>query len=200
MSHTLCIETIRVENREFKHLDYHEARLNKTRKELWGFTDYWNLSEMIILPDCIENELHKCRIAYGKEIDNIKWEPYAPRAIRKIRKVYDDTIDYTYKYNDRDELNTLFAQREDADEVLIIKDGMVTDSFYCNVAFFDGAKWFTPSTYLLPGTQRAFLLDSGVVEERDISENEILTYHKIRLFNAMVGWENAATLEVGLIG
>jgi 4-amino-4-deoxychorismate lyase len=196
MSHTLCIETICVENRILKNLPYHEARLNKTRRELWGYTDHWSLAELIVLPDCVDNELHKCRLAYGKEIDNIKWEPYSPRTICKIRKVYDDTIDYTYKYNERDELNTLFAQREDADEILIIKNGKVTDSFYCNVAFREGEKWFTPETYLLPGTQRAFLLDSGRIEEREIPESEILRYSHIRLFNAMVGWENGATLEV----
>ncbi|TLU98189.1 aminotransferase class IV [Dyadobacter luticola] len=199
MSHTLCIETICVENRQLKNLSYHEARLNKTRQELWGYTDRWDLSEMLILPDCVDNEIHKCRVAYGKEIDNIKWEPYNFRTIRKIQIVHDDTIDYNYKYNNRDELNTLFAQRGDADDILIIKNGMVTDSFYCNVAFSDGSKWFTPKTYLLPGTQRAFLLDAGVIEEAEISEGDIGKYQEIRLFNAMVGWERAATLSIDAI-
>jgi 4-amino-4-deoxychorismate lyase len=200
MSHTLCIETICVKNRELKNLHYHQARLNKTRQELWGYSDQWNLSELILIPDSIENELYKCRLAYGKEIDNIKWEPYSPRTIRKIRKVYDDTIDYSYKYDSRDELNTLFAQRQDAEEILIIKNGLVTDSFYCNVAFLDGENWFTPTTSLLPGTQRALLLDSGIISERDITENDIQNYSHIKLFNAMVGWENAAMLPVHAIG
>ena len=103
------------------------------------------------------------------------------------------------KVNDRSELNILFAQRHDADEILIIKQGMVTDSFYANVAFLNGNKWYTPRTFLLPGTQRAFLLDCGVIEEADISENDIYNYSHIRLFNAMVGWEHAPVLEVGTI-
>ena len=195
----LCIETIAVENRQLKNLKYHEARLNKTRNELWGYRDKWNLSEMIVIPDSITNDLHKCRLAYGYEIDAIKWEPYSLRTINKIRRVYHDSVDYSFKYDKREELNTLFAERKDADDILIIKQGMVTDSFYCNVAFLDGEKWYTPDTFLLPGTQRAFLLDSGIIEEAVISENDIDKYSHIKLFNAMVGWENAVTLEVGLI-
>jgi len=195
----LCIETIAVENRQLINLKYHEKRLNKTRNELWGYRDKWNLLEMIVIPDSISNDLHKCRLAYGFEIDAIKWEPYSVRTINKIQRVYHDTVDYSYKYDKREELNTLFAERKDADEILIIKQGMVTDSFYCNVAFLDGDKWYTPTTFLLPGTQRAFLLDSGIIEEAVISENDINKYSHIRLFNAMVNWENARVLDVKYI-
>lgn len=199
MSHTLCIETIAVENRQFKNLKYHEERLNKTRQELWSYTDYWNLTDLIPIPDSIGDNLHKCRLAYGEDIDNIKWEEYTLRTIRKIQRVYHNSVDYSFKYNDRSELNTLFAQRGNADEILIIKQGMITDSFYANVAFLKKDKWYTPQTFLLPGTQRAFLLDSGVIEEAVISESDIHNYSHIRLFNAMVGWENAPMLEVGTI-
>lgn len=199
MSHTLCFETICVENRVLKNLTYHEARLNKTRRELWGYTNDWNLAEMIILPDWVDDEVHKCRISFGQEIENIKWEPYSPRTIRKIRKVYDNSVDYAYKYEDRGALNTLFDGRGDADEILIIKNGMVTDSFYGNAAFFDGETWFTPNTYLLPGTQRAYLIDRGIIRETEISDSDIRKYSHVRLFNAMVGWENAPTLDVKLI-
>ncbi|WP_229254267.1 hypothetical protein [Dyadobacter sp. NIV53] len=154
----LCIETIAVENRQFKNLKYHEVRLNKTRNELWGYRDQWDLSAMIVIPDSVTHDLHKCRLAYGFEIDAVKWEPYSLRTINKIRLVYDDSVEYSYKYDQRPGLNQLFEQRKDADEILIIKQGMVTDSFYYNVAFFDGKKWLTPDTPLLPGTQRAFYL------------------------------------------
>jgi 4-amino-4-deoxychorismate lyase len=199
MSHTLCFETICVENRQLKNLSYHEARLNRTRKELWGFDDHWNLSELIEIPDSIDYETYKCRLAYHDGIDNIKWEPYTRRTIHKIQRVYHDSVDYRFKYDDRTELNTLFAQRKDADEILIIKNGMITDSLYCNAAFFDGKQWYTPSTPLLPGTQRAFLLDSGIIKEAKISESDLPKYSKVKLFNAMLNWENAVVLDVGSI-
>ncbi|MCF2446169.1 aminotransferase class IV [Dyadobacter sp. CY345] len=199
MSQPLCFETICVKNRLIQNIAYHQARLNKTRAELFGLHDKWELSEIISIPNFVDNEPHKCRLAYADQIDNIKWERYIPRTIRKIRKVYDDTIDYSYKYNDRTALNSLYEQREDADEILIIKNGKVSDTLYCNVAFLKDGRWYTPDTPLLPGTQRAFLLDSGIIEEAEISENDIQAFDQIRLFNAMVSWENAAILEVKVI-
>ena len=195
----LCIETIAVKNRQLKNLKYHEARLNKTRNELWGYRDKWDLSAMIVIPDSVTNDLHKCRLAYGYEIDAVKWEPYSVRTINKIQRVYHDSVDYSYKYDQRPELNLLYDQRKDADEILIIKQGMVTDSFYYNVAFSDGNTWYTPDSFLLPGTQRAFLLDSGIIEEAVIREEDIFKYSHIKLFNAMVDWENAGVLAISSI-
>lgn len=195
----LCFETICVEHRQLKNLSYHEARLNKTRRELWGCDDNWNLAELLPIPDLLDDTMHKCRIAYDKVVDNIKWEPYSRREIRKIRRVYHDEIDYRYKYDNRDTLNALYAQRGDADEILIIKKGLVTDSNFCNVAFLDGDRWLTPASPLLPGTQRALLLDQGIIETADIRESDIGSFSRIRLFNAMVDWAHAATLDVSLI-
>jgi len=195
----LCFETICVENRQLKNLPYHEARLNKTRRELWGYDDNWDLSDLLQIPDLVDDSMHKCRVAYNKDIDNIKWEPYFRRSIRKIRRVYHDEIDYRYKYDSRDTLNALYAQRGDADEILIIQKGLVTDSNFCNVAFWNGSEWLTPASPLLPGTQRALLLDEGIIEPAEIRESDIATFGQIRLFNAMVDWAHAATLDVSLI-
>jgi 4-amino-4-deoxychorismate lyase len=199
MSDKLCFETICVENRTLKNLAFHEARLNKTRRELWGYADEWTLSELIEVPDSIGNEVHKCRLSFGKEIEEIRWEPYTMRTIGKIRRVYHDDIDYSYKYEDREELNALFAQRDDADEILVIRNGLVTDSSYCNVAFFDGSSWLTPSTPLLPGTQRAFLLQTGVIHEAAVREIDLTGFSHIKLFNAMMDWERAPMLETSAI-
>ena len=62
----LCFETICVENRQLKNLPYHEARLNKTRRELWGYDDNWDLSELLEIPDSVDGRMHKCRVAYEK--------------------------------------------------------------------------------------------------------------------------------------
>ncbi|MCF0056732.1 aminotransferase class IV [Dyadobacter sp. CY356] len=195
MSLPLCFETICVQERKLVNLSYHEARLNKTRRALYGFQDDWDLSKLLTVPDYVTNEPHKCRLTYGENIEEIKWEPYHFRTIKKIQRVYIDEVDYSYKYNDRTALNNLYEQRKDAEEILIIKNGMVTDSLYCNVAFLKDGRWFTPDTPLLAGTQRAFLLDSGIIEEAPIPESDISQYSRIRLFNAMVNWENSTILE-----
>jgi 4-amino-4-deoxychorismate lyase len=198
MSHSLCIETICVENRQLKNVAYHEARLHKTRSDLWGLTDSWKLTDLTV-PAWVTNDRHKLRIAYGREIEDIRWELHVPRMIRSIKTVNDDQVDYAYKYNDRSKLNALFDQRGECDEILIIKKGMVSDSFFFNVAFFDGIKWLTPDTNLLPGTQRANLLHTGVIEEASITAKQIRDFSHIRLFNALIDWERAPELTIDLV-
>ena len=73
------------------------------------------------------------------------------RQVNTLRLVVDDAVDYTYKSTDREGLNRLYARRDGADDVLIVKDGRLTDTSIGNVAFFrDGEKWYTP---LLPLAQ-----------------------------------------------
>ena len=199
MTNNICIETICVENRRLVRPEYHNARLNKTRLDLWASRDLWKLEDLLPVPDFVTNERHKLRITYDKQIQDIRWEKHVPRQIRKLKLVYDESVDYRYKYDNRTTLNGLYEQRADADEILIIKNGMVSDSFYCNVAFFNGQAWFTPTTNLLPGTQRSFLLDAGIVKETAISEKDIKKYTHIRLFNALTEWNTAPELEIGMI-
>ncbi len=193
-----CIETMAVVNRQIQNITYHNGRLNKTRKELWAFKDIWNLAE-IKIPDLVTNVKHKLRITYSKEIETMQWSVYEPREVFKIKKVYTPKIDYNYKYADRQALTSLFEQREDADEILIIHNSMVSDSFYGNVALFDGEAWFTPNTPLLAGTQRAFLIQNGFIKAKRISESDLKHYTHIRIFNALIDWENAPTLEIGMV-
>lgn len=50
----------------------------------------------------------------------------------------------------------------------------------------DGEQWHTPSHPLLKGTHRQFLIDNGMMVEREIKTDELSRYTKIRLFNAMI--------------
>jgi len=75
--------------------------------------------------------------------------------------------------------------------MIIIKNGLVTDGSYTNVAFFDGENWWTPSSPLLKGIQREVLLSTGIIKEKTIPVDSISMYQKVKLFNAMMNWETA---------
>lgn len=196
----ICFETICVQHRRFSRLlPYHEARLNRTRRELWNRAKPLPLERILEIPDFVDGEKHKCRITYGTEIINIAWEKYHPRPIERVRLVQGNSVYYAYKYRNRDPLNELYAQRGDCDDVLIVRSGQITDTSYANVALFDGAKWHTPKTPLLPGTQRAFLLDTGVILPREIRVDELNNYTHVKLFNAMLPWEEAYTLPISTL-
>lgn len=113
-------------------------------------------------------------------------QTYVPRKIGSLQIVYDDDVDYSFKKRDRSYLNLLKLQQGDADEILIVKQGIITDTSFTNVAFFDGHQWFTPSAPLLRGTMRASLLDRHAVIERDIRVADLSSYRAVSLINAML--------------
>lgn len=80
----------------------------------------------------------------------------------------------------------LAALRGDADEVVIVGNGLLTDTSYSNIALFDGQRWVTPRQPLLRGTMRQSLLDTGQLVERDIRDDEWGRYEKVSLINAMM--------------
>jgi len=77
--------------------------------------------------------------------------------------------------------------RGEDDDILIVKRGLITDSFYCNVAFKTGqSQWITPSDPLLAGTKRQRLIDEDQLSIGDIKLENLTDYSHIRLFNSMI--------------
>lgn len=134
--------------------------------------------------------IYKCRVLYGREIEEITYAPYQMRAVSSLRLIAADAVDYTYKSTNRNELNALYARRGVADDVLIVKNGYLTDTSIANVALYDDKMkvWCTPSRPLLRGTRRAELMDKKIIVERDIPQVHLGEYSKIMLFNAMIDW------------
>ena len=62
----------------------------------------------------------------------------------------------------------MFLIRQDKDDILIVKNGLLTDTSIANIALYDGNDWYTPLHPLLKGTKRAELLDKGVLKEKEI--------------------------------
>jgi 4-amino-4-deoxychorismate lyase len=183
------IESIKLENGQFFLLPLHEKRMNQTRRICLGLEQAISLDFLPLLGENYPIGLFKCRIVYAATIEKIEILPYQARPIESLKIVAASQLDYTFKSADRTAINALFQQRKEADDVLIIKNGFVTDTSYCNVAFFDGKRWFTPNTPLLKGVQRQFLLDNALITAKDIALKNLFLFEKIKLFNAMMDWE-----------
>lgn len=156
------VETIRIEKGRIHNLPYHNARMNRTRRELFGAREEIDLAGYIHPGP--HQERTKCRVEYTREVLKVEYVPYRMRPVHSLRLVTCDEIDYSYKSTDRQCLNDLFAQRAGHDDILIIRDGLLTDTSICNVALWNGASWITPARPLLCGTMRAYLLDKGLVQ------------------------------------
>ncbi len=192
------LETIRCLDGDLENLSYHEARVYRARRELFGATDRWQLDELIQLPENLTpGQVYRCRVTYGAErIESVEFIPYQIRPVRSLELVNADALDYAHKYADRSALNA-FVERSTADDVLFVKNGLLTDTSYANVALFDGSFWYTPHQPLLAGTRRAALLAAGVLIPERLAVEDLEYFQKIRLLNAMLRWEEGPEVAVG---
>jgi 4-amino-4-deoxychorismate lyase len=195
---SLFIETIRVENKTCLQLELHEERLNHTRRTFFGNVPDIELKSMIKLPESLTQAAYKCRIVYGFHIESITFDSYVIKNIHSLQMITDDTLDYSFKFEDRSLLNQYLSQTV-ADEILIIKNGFVTDTSFSNIAFFDGKKWVTPSTYLLNGTQRQHLLRQGALVEAEIKPSDLKHFRFAKLINAMLDLETSPSIDMHVI-
>ena len=72
----LLFETIRLENGVPRHLDWHEQRMNRSRREIWHADDPVILGSLIIVPDEFSAGLVRCNIRYGPGIRRITFKHY----------------------------------------------------------------------------------------------------------------------------
>ncbi len=180
------IETIKIENGKVYNLKWHNKRCNKSRFELF------NKKSPIDLKDYIKNfpkkGLFRCRIVYNKDILSVEYIPYTIKR-NKSFKIVSSNIDYRYKYSNREELNKLKENNILYDEVIIEKNGLLTDTTIANIAFFNGKEWITPKKPLLEGTLRAKLLDKKILVKKDIKSDSLKHFSHYALMNAMIGFQ-----------
>jgi 4-amino-4-deoxychorismate lyase len=138
-------------------------------------------------------------VVYGKEIIEISYKRYDKRPIRSLRLVSNDSLDYHVKYFDRAGLEALFAMRGDCDEIIIVKDGLITDTSISNLIFYNGVKWYTPAYPLLKGTCRDRLIFEGKIIPVDIRPEDLQKYQGCKLINAMREMEEEEMIPIGRI-
>jgi len=181
----LLLETVRIEEGEICNLSYHQKRMDRSREALMESFSPLHLAESLHIPDA--HGLYRCRILYSQTIEKIEYLPYTPKPVNVLKTV-DSDISYRYKYANRSELDALLHAHPAADEVIIIQDGLVTDTTISNLAFFKEGEWFTPQIPLLEGTMREKLLDQGVLKPQKIRKEDLSGYTHIALLNALLGF------------
>ncbi len=180
------IETIKLKDGVLQNIRLHNKRMNHSRFELFGWSEDLILNKNILNIKDYSQGIFKCRVVYDKVIQGIEIIPYQIKTINTLKLVFDNSIDYSHKYEDRECINRLFKLKEKCDDVLIIKDGYVTDSSYCNIVFDTGTRLITPSTPLLEGIKREVLLTKGKITEEEIKYTDIKLFKKAYLINSMI--------------
>ena len=181
----LLLETIKCEEGIVHNLSYHQTRCDMSRKELYDSTDSLDLHALLSPP---KKGLYRCRILYARAIHSIEYIPYRPKELKHF-KIVSSSIDYHLKYAQRDIFTRLLEQHNDVDEVIIEKNGYLTDVTIANIALYDGTTWYTPTHPLLKGTMRQKLIDSGFLCTKEIRKETLPRYTHLALINAMIGFK-----------
>jgi 4-amino-4-deoxychorismate lyase len=173
--------------------------MNEARKVLFGNSTSIDIAGQLTDIENFDSEgILKCRILYSDIIHSIEFQPYTPRVIRALTLIEDNTIDYTYKYADRSMFDRLPPHAPDTD-LLIVKNGFITDTTFSNIVFYDGTQWVTPSTYLLNGTQRQRLLREGRIVSREIRVGDLSRFISAKPINAMLDFDATPEIEIASI-
>ncbi|HHO42087.1 MAG TPA: hypothetical protein ENN12_01900 [Epsilonproteobacteria bacterium] len=183
MCKDLCFETILIEDGKPKNLFYHQKRFEKTQKELFQTTHHPLLSNLIQPPS---KQTLRCKITYNSTIQNIEYTPYTRTLPNEFELVFAD-INYPYKYLDRSEIDQL-KNSSNSQEIIIIKNNLITDTSIANIALLINQQWLTPQAPLLEGTMRAKLLGEGKIKPANLTTTELKRCDGLALMNGMVGF------------
>jgi 4-amino-4-deoxychorismate lyase len=190
------VETIKCKDGKLENLRYHQARFHLSRKIQFGENLVINLAEEIKVPEEYQSGIIRCRVVYSSEIEKVEFHPYKFRKVNSLKLVEDNSIDYRLKFTDRKKLEKLFEKRGKCDDIIIVKNGCITDSYFANVVFFDGKEWWTPNTPLLHGTRRAKLIEEGKINVCRITPDDLSRFEKAGLINAMQGLEEMQVIKI----
>jgi 4-amino-4-deoxychorismate lyase len=194
---SLLVESIRVEDGVPVNIHFHNERMVRTIKNLFNINKKTDLLNILDVPSDARKGIFKCRVEYDQAIRKIEFLPYKIKAVNTLKLVECNDISYSYKFADRKKIDSLFEKRGASDDILIIKEGLVTDSSYANVVLKDlNGKWITPFTCLLAGTRRASLLKSGLIKENEVRVNDLHNYTLIKIINAMIGIEDTEGIPI----
>ena len=192
----LLLETIKTVEHKLINLEYHQQRVNRSIRDIFNKKTRINLKKKIKVPGHLGKGLYKCRVIYNLEIKKVEFFSYKQPEITTLKIVTCDDLKYSYKFENRQSITELLELKGRCDDILILKNDLITDTSFCNIIFSDGNNWITPSEPLLKGTQREYLLEKGMVSEAKIKSSDIYNFNSFKLINAMIDFKASQTLPL----
>jgi 4-amino-4-deoxychorismate lyase len=182
------IESIRLYKGEFNNVSYHQERMDRAGEAL-GWEKNPDLQTILQETTAPQTGLYKYRLVYDNKMHQGEFIPYMAKSVNSLKLVFASDIIYDHKFEDRRELDHQFRNRGFCDDILIVKNGGVTDTSIANIVFKKGKEWFTPATCLLKGTMRQSLLDKNVIREMELTMAEIFQFESFKLINSMLTFD-----------
>ena len=192
-------ESICVENYQIKLSEFHQKRMDNSCLKLFNVKNKWSIKKIFESLKIESKNKYKLRINYSQSKYSISLNKYFKKKISSLQCLELNDYSYDLKYTDRSIIEKNYKLKSLSDDILIIKNGLVTDSSYCNIVFFDGLRWITPKYPLLKGVQRNFLLKNKKIFEKKIKINQIPNYKSFVLINSMIEFNINEAVNVNKI-
>jgi 4-amino-4-deoxychorismate lyase len=192
------LETIKIVDGIPQNIIYHNQRFNRSRRHFFETTQAIDLYHFLKVPPSYATGTVRARIIYSQHIEDIQYAAYQKKEINNL-KLINTNIEYDFKYLNRQVINELYAKRELADDVLLVKQGYITDSSYANLVFKNTKGLFTPKQPLLAGTKRQKLLDEKQIHPLVIGPEMLAEFSHFCLINAFLDLDETAFLPISNI-
>lgn len=187
------LETIRILDGKPLHLPWHQQRVDDTLRYFYPKTcsepGAFPLFDILLSCQIPREGTYRCRILYDANTLEVEFKSYTLAEIHTLQLVSaPEGYEYSFKFSDRSVIDHLYAQRGAADDVLITRDGYITDTSIANIAFRKDDRWYTPARPLLAGTTWKRLVSEGILIPRPIHREDVHRYDGFCVFNAMKEW------------
>jgi 4-amino-4-deoxychorismate lyase len=131
----------------------------------------------------------RCRVLYFDKIEKVEFLPIVERKFETFALLNSD-IEYRFKFENRAELEKEKSRNlKESDDVIFVKNSLLRDTSIANIYFKRDDIWVTPKQPLLKGTVRERVLRENLVVEKDISVDEVSTFQKMAISNALIGFK-----------
>lgn len=176
--YTYLFETICMQDGVIKNEKWHLERMIRAIKKPLKFS----------LSDFNQKLLgvFRLKVVYD-EVGNLIYHELTPYKIRSFCEFNLKNINFSYekKFLDRGRIDKIKGENN---EIIMIKNGLITDTSIANIAILRDNIWLTPKTPLLAGTTRARLLKQNFLKPADITPDMLKAATKFAIMNAMIGF------------
>lgn len=190
-------ETIKIQNCKIQNSDLHLERVFNSRYKIWkvkytfDFEKIFSEIESKLSIEYSAEIIYKLKVIYNQSDLEYEINDYSKPIINHIKLINDDFIDYQFKFTDRNSLELLkmaafrvMSERAHS-EIIIIKNGMATDSSFSNLVFSKDDELITPANFLLRGTKMEKYIREKIILEKPVRAKDIMNFDSIHFINAM---------------